>query len=102
MTAENNFLENNFMEPYSKKNFQVKHGKYGSIMPPPSLYLPLEAIIIRSHPWRQEDSSPTSWNLSTEFIYTVPSYKGFWKAAKECVGFKFHKRINIFSLKKKN
>ena len=27
------------MEPYSKKNFQVKHGKSGSIMPLHTLFL---------------------------------------------------------------
>ena len=36
------------MEPYSKKNFQVKHGKYGSIMI--STHFPSEAIIISSYP----------------------------------------------------
>ena len=37
----------------------------------------LEAIIIRSYPWCQEDSSSTSWNLSPKFIYTILRYEGF-------------------------
>ena len=32
------------MESYSRKNSQVKHGKYGSIMAP--THFPLEAIIL--------------------------------------------------------
>ena len=51
------------MEPYNKKNFQVKHGKYGSIMP--ATHFPLEPIIIRSYLWWQEDSSSTSWEGET-------------------------------------
>ena len=47
-------------------------------------HFPLEVIIIRSYPWWQEDSSLTSWNLSTKFIYIVLlSCKGFFKTAKE-------------------
>ena len=62
------------MELYSKKNFQVKHGKYGSIMPP--IRFPWEAVIIRSYPLWQEDSSLTSWNpenVSAQYLV----YKGF-------------------------
>ena len=36
------------MESYRKKN-QVKHDKYGIIMPP--THFPSEAIIIRSYLW---------------------------------------------------
>ena len=58
----------------------------------------LEAIIIRSYPWWQEDSSSTSWNLFTKFIYAILSYKGFLKSEKEVVRlFKFHKSRNFFS-----
>ena len=52
-----------FIEPLSKKN-EIKH-------------FPLEVIIVRFYPWWQEESSPTSWNLSTKFIYTVLNCKGF-------------------------
>ena len=48
-----------------KINFQVKHGKYDSIM----------AIIIRFYPWWQEDSSHMSWiypqNLLKIFIHCI-------------------------------
>ena len=62
------------MEPQSKKN-QVKHGKYGSVLPP--AHFPLEAIIIGSYPW-QEGSSLNSWNLPTKFsiIYRALNCKG--------------------------
>ena len=92
------------MEPYNKKNLQARYGQYGSIMPLTDLLL--EVIIIRSSPWYKEDSSPTSWNLSTKFItdphtlqYLV--VRGSKKQQRRGLdSFNFHKRRDFFSLLK--
>ena len=73
------------MEPYSKKNFQVKHGKSGSIMP---LHYPLEAIITRSYPCDKRTPLPRP-----------EIYPQNWSAQYLVVRLlKFHKRGNFFSL----
>ena len=99
--VKENWLKRVLWNHRVRKN-QVKHGKYGSIVPPS--HFPSEATVIglSLDDKRAPLTRPGIYPQNFSVIYTTLNCKVFWKTTKECVGlFEFHKKRNFFSLIKK-